>query len=126
MTLADQEFPSSQAFDLLSQGLSDPAMKQKFIKQSKILVQFDLKNSAGKTKSWYLDVKKAGEVGEGAAPSKPDVTLILSDKDFGALVNGKASAQKLFLGGKLKVRGNVMKAASLEQVLKAARVEAKL
>lgn len=49
------------------------------------------------------------------------VTLSLSDEDFGKLVSGKANAQKLFMGGKLKVKGDVMKATKLEPVLKKAQ-----
>lgn len=35
------------------------------------------------------------------------VTLSLSDDDFGKLVSGKANAQKLFMSGKLKVKGKM-------------------
>ena len=63
-------------------------------------------------------------MGKGAAPEgkKADVTLTLPDEDFGKLVVGKANAQKMFMGGKLKVKGNVMKATKLEAVLKKANV----
>ncbi len=55
------------------------------------------------------------------------VTLSLSDEDFGKLVNGKANAQRLFMGGKLKVKGDVMKATKMEPILKKAQaVKAKL
>lgn len=37
------------------------------------------------------------------------VGLSLSDEDFGKLVAGKTQAQRLFMAGKLKVKGNVMK-----------------
>jgi putative sterol carrier protein len=49
------------------------------------------------------------------------VTLSLSDEDFGKLVAGTANAQRLFMGGKLKVKGDVMKATKLEPVLAAAK-----
>jgi putative sterol carrier protein len=49
------------------------------------------------------------------------VTLSLSDDDFGKLVAGKANAQRLFMGGKLKVKGDVMKATKLDQVLSKVR-----
>jgi putative sterol carrier protein len=49
------------------------------------------------------------------------VTLSLSDDDFGKLVSGKANAQRLFMGGKLKAKGDVMKATKLEGVLAKAR-----
>jgi putative sterol carrier protein len=54
------------------------------------------------------------------------VTLVLSDKDFGQLVQGKANAQKLFMGGKLKVKGDVMKATKLDPILKKAQSGPKL
>ena len=37
------------------------------------------------------------------------MTLILSDENFGKLIAGKQKAQSLFMSGKLKVKGNVMK-----------------
>ena len=58
--------------------------------------------------------------------SYPLVTLSLSDADFGNLVSGKANAQKLFMGGKLKIKGNVMKATKMEPILKKAQSKAKL
>lgn len=52
------------------------------------------------------------------------VTLVLSEADFGQLILGKANAQKLFMGGKLKVRGDVMKATRMEPILKRAQSKA--
>ena len=40
---------------------------------------------------------------------KADVTLSLSDEDFGRMVRGEVQAQRLFMGGRLKVKGDVMK-----------------
>ena len=54
------------------------------------------------------------------------VTLSLSDDDFGKLVSGKANAQKLFMSGKLKIKGDVMKATKMEPILKKAQTKAKL
>jgi len=54
------------------------------------------------------------------------VTLSLSDADFGNLVTGKANAQRLFMSGKLKVKGDVMKATKLDPILKKAQTKAKL
>ncbi|QIW98122.1 hypothetical protein AMS68_003640 [Peltaster fructicola] len=123
MPLADPKFPSSEAFDLIADGLKNEADKKDAIKQGKAIFAFTLKNGAGEEKSWYLDLKKKGEVGVGAAPAgeKANVTLSLSDQDFAGLVSGKANAQKLFMGGKLKVKGDVMKATKMETVLKKAQ-----
>lgn len=133
---------------------------------------FTLKNKAGETESWHIDLKNKGEVGKGlgdkptgetpciigvdevacvkicrfcciSSASLPPsllisflaslltylltVTLSLSDDDFGKLVAGKANAQRLFMAGKLKVKGDVMKATKMEPILKKAQgVKAKL
>ena len=63
---------------------------------------------------------------ESADIIRSTVTLQLSDADFGSLVSGKANAQKLFMGGKLKIKGNIMKATKMEPVLKKAQGKAKL
>jgi putative sterol carrier protein len=54
------------------------------------------------------------------------VTLILSDADFAGLISGKAKAQQLFMSGKLKVKGDVMKATRMELILKRAQSQSKL
>ena len=43
------------------------------------------------------------------ADQRATVTLALSDDDFAKLVSGKTQAQRLFMSGKLKIRGDVMK-----------------
>ncbi|MGO9712742.1 MAG: SDR family NAD(P)-dependent oxidoreductase [Polyangiaceae bacterium] len=64
--------------------------------------------------AWTLDVKNGkGSCAKGTA-EKPDVTLELSDGDFVAMATGKADAQKLYFGGKLKISGNVMASQKLE------------
>lgn len=54
------------------------------------------------------------------------VTLMLSDEDFGKLVAGQGNAQRLFMSGKLKIKGDVMKATKMEPILKKAQTKAKL
>jgi len=54
------------------------------------------------------------------------VTLELSDEDFGNLVSGKGNAQRLFMSGKLKIKGDMMKATKLDPILKKAQTKAKL
>lgn len=50
----------------------------------------------------------------------------MSDDDFGALVAGKANAQRLFMSGKLRISGDVMKTTKLQAVLQKATIRAKL
>lgn len=119
--------PSSAAFDAISQSLStDEAGRKDAIKKGNAIFAFTLKNDAGAEESWYIDLKKTGTVGKGAPPEKATVTLSMSDKNFGQLVAGKANAQKLFMSGGLKVKGDVMKATKMEPILKRAKVTAKL
>ncbi|GKT45097.1 fatty acid-binding protein [Colletotrichum spaethianum] len=126
MGLANDKFPSSVAFDAINDALgsSEPDRKDA-IKQGNAIFAFTLKNSAGETDSWHIDLKEKGQVAKGTG-QKPTVTLSLSDADFGNLVQGKANAQKLFMSGKLKIKGDVMKATRMEPILKKAQSKAKL
>jgi putative sterol carrier protein len=122
-------FPSSAAFDEIARSLSaSEADRKDAIKKGGAIFAFTLKNPAAETDSWYIDLKETGTVGKGLAPEgkKAAVTLSLSDKDFGQLVQGKANAQKLFMGGKLKVKGDVMKASRMGDILKQAQTGPKL
>lgn len=51
------------------------------------------------------------------------VTLLLSDEEFQKLIDGKANAQKLFMSGKLKIKGDMMKATKLDPILKKAQAK---
>ncbi|KAI0390438.1 sterol-binding-like protein [Xylariaceae sp. FL0594] len=125
MGVANNKFPSSAAFDAISAALSSEADRKDAIKQGNGVYAFTLKNKAGETESWHIDLKEKGEVATGLG-NKPSVTLSLSDEDFGKLVTGQANAQRLFMSGKLKIKGDVMKATKLDPILKKAQTKAKL
>ncbi|PKS07666.1 hypothetical protein jhhlp_006272, partial [Lomentospora prolificans] len=126
MSLKNDQFPSSAAFDAINAALTaSDADRKEAIKLGGGVYGFTLKNAAGQEESWHIDLKEKGEVFKGL-PAKPTVTLVLSDENFGKLVAGQANAQKLFMGGKLKLKGDMMKATRLEPVLKKARSQAKL
>lgn len=66
-----------------------------------------------------MDVKNApGAVYQGKvkAGSKAGVTMTVSEKDFVGLMTGTANAQSLFMGGKLKLKGNMGLAMKLSQL----------
>ncbi|KAL1960181.1 hypothetical protein VTO42DRAFT_8724 [Malbranchea cinnamomea] len=129
MSVKLANFPSSAAFDAINAALqADPAERENAVKTAQAVFAFTLTNDKGETESWYLDFKDKGVVGKGTAPQggKADVTLLLSDSDFAGLVTGKQNAQRLFMGGKLKIRGNMMKAMKMEPILKKAQTKAKL
>ncbi|KAL2165729.1 hypothetical protein VTG60DRAFT_3942 [Thermothelomyces hinnuleus] len=126
MSLKNDKFPSSAAFDAINDALqTSEADRKDAIKQGNAVFAFNLKNAAGETESWHIDLKNKGVVGKGLG-DKPTVTLSLSESDFGALVAGKANAQRLFMSGKLKIKGDVMKATKLDPILKKAQTKAKL
>lgn len=126
MTLKNDIFPSSAAFDLISDFLeSSDAERKEAIRKAQAVFGFTLKNKAGEEDNWFIDLKDTGRVFK-ETPKKTDVTLSLTDDDFGKLVSGNANAQKLFMAGKLKVKGNIMKATAVEPIFKQVQSKAKL
>ena len=81
----------------------------------------DLASQIGKTflfklaapdSAWTIDLKSGkGSVNQGG--DKAECTLEMSDFDFCEMVAGKADAQKLYFGGKLKISGDVMASQKL-------------
>lgn len=66
LTICIDEFPSSEAFDVINSSLtSSDAERKEAIKQGNAVFAFTLKNKAGKTESWHIDLKEKGEVGTG-------------------------------------------------------------
>src|SRR5262249_11790624 len=77
----------------------------------KIATVFQFKLKAPEA-AWVVDLKSGkGSVSQGTQAA--DVTLELSDEDFLAMTTGAADPQKLFLGGKLKISGNIMASQKL-------------
>jgi len=59
-------FPSSEAFDAINDALtSSDAERKDAIKKGQAVFAFTLKNKAGETESWHIDLKNKGEVGKG-------------------------------------------------------------
>lgn len=59
-------FPSSEAFDAINAALSSSEADRKdAIKNGKAVFAFTLKNKAGETASWHIDLKETGTVGTG-------------------------------------------------------------
>ncbi len=63
---ATAAFPSSAAFDAINDALkSSEADRKDAIKHGKAVFAFTLKNKAGETESWHIDLKEKGEAGKG-------------------------------------------------------------
>lgn len=59
-------FPASEAFDAINASLqSDDAERKNAIKQGQSVFAFTLKNKAGETDDWHIDLKKEGVVAKG-------------------------------------------------------------
>ncbi len=68
-------FPSSAAFDVISDSLSSSdAERNEAIQKGKAVFGFTLKNKDGKENSWYIDLKDTGKVSKDA-PKKADGRL---------------------------------------------------
>jgi NAD(P)-dependent dehydrogenase (short-subunit alcohol dehydrogenase family)/putative sterol carrier protein len=68
---------------------------------------------------WYLDMKNDnGSVGQGDPPSgKAQCTFKMSKNDFQAMFAGKLKPTAAFMGGKLKIQGDLPTALKLEKLL---------
>ncbi|KAG9323052.1 hypothetical protein KVV02_004604 [Mortierella alpina] len=115
-------FKSDAVFEQIKAGIeamssSDRAAQ---VKKVKGVFQFEITNEDGKTATYHVDLKNGeGSVGTGPASSKPDVFISVKDDIFVNLASGKANAQKLFMSGGIKVKGQVMLATKLGDILNA-------
>ncbi|KAG0052280.1 hypothetical protein BGZ83_002786 [Gryganskiella cystojenkinii] len=115
-------FKSDAVFNQIKAGIEamTAADRQAQVKKVKGIFQFEITNEAGQTATYHVDLKSGeGSVSSGPAPGKPDVVISVKDETFVDLASGKANAQKLFMSGGIKVKGQVMLATKLGDILKA-------
>lgn len=73
-------FPSSEAFEAINAALSsDEAGRKDAIKNGKAVFAFTLKNKAGETASWHIDLKEKGAVATGLPENANGMSLLLFD-----------------------------------------------
>jgi putative sterol carrier protein len=77
--------------------------------------QFDISGTDPGTYSVTIADGK-GVVSEGASPSA-DIIITLTSNDFADMVEGSLDAVAAFMGGKLKVKGDMMLAMQLQSLL---------
>ncbi|OWZ61471.1 hypothetical protein AYX14_06432 [Cryptococcus neoformans] len=126
-SMSDLTEPGFKTSDVLSSLASvfekmPDAEKKSQIKKTNGVFQLNVKNSQGKEAIWVIDLKNEGKVTKGPA-NRPDVSISLSDDTFIGLADGKVNAQKAFMTGGLKVKGNIMLATKLDAVLKNAKAK---
>jgi (3R)-3-hydroxyacyl-CoA dehydrogenase / 3a,7a,12a-trihydroxy-5b-cholest-24-enoyl-CoA hydratase / enoyl-CoA hydratase 2 len=117
---AEQNFISDNIFKEIGDRMkADPQMA----KSINVIYAFNIKNAKNDVKTFVVDLKnnKLDVVVDKNEQSKvkSDCLIIISDKDFVELASGRANAQKMFLTGKLKVKGNIMLAQKLQKIFKA-------
>lgn len=65
-TFSPDKFPSSAAFDAINDALNtSEADRKDAIKKGGAIFAFTLKNKAGETDSWHIDLKNNGAVAKG-------------------------------------------------------------
>ena len=81
-------FPASEAFDVINSAItSSDAERKDAVKKGNAIFAFTLKNKAGETESWHIDLKSKGEVGKGLG-DKP--TGMCSIGNTEAMLSGNA------------------------------------
>ena len=78
------------------------------------VVQFKISGADGG--EWVLTIRDQKiEVADGTV-DHPNMTLIMKDRDYVNLVNGKLSGQKAFMTGKLKFEGDMNLGMKLQKL----------
>ena len=83
-------------------------------KGMKAVYQFDLTGDNGGKYSLAIDDGQL-TVGDGTHAS-PNITITMSANDYLDMVNGKLNPQMAFMGGKLKIKGDMSLALKMQQI----------
>ncbi|KAF9431253.1 hypothetical protein BGZ94_005616 [Podila epigama] len=126
-TIAVEGFKSSALLTQIEEHLKTLSADERKdqVKKVKGVFQFNVKNDKGVVATWTFDLKNGeGSIHKGTVTGvKPDITIDIGDQVFIDLAEGKANGQKLFMSGKIKVKGAIMLATKLETVLKGAQAQ---
>ncbi|EGT43053.1 hypothetical protein CAEBREN_04127 [Caenorhabditis brenneri] len=112
---------SSALFQEMADGVKADPNAVKPLKAIVLYVITDGKNELGK---FTLDFKSANPsvyLGDVQNGEKANATVTVADSDFVDIAAGKLNAQKAFMSGKLKVKGNVMLLQKLQALLEKAK-----
>jgi putative sterol carrier protein len=77
--------------------------------------QFDLTGDGGGT--WQVAVGSGScQVAQGAPNDKPNITITMAAGDYLDMITGKLNPQMAFMGGKLKIKGDMSLALKMQQI----------
>merc|ERR1711879_834336 len=68
-----------------------------------------------------LDLKNGNGEARNGEDASADVTITMADADMMAMAAGELDGMQAFMGGKLKIKGNMMLAQKLGAILEAAK-----
>ena len=77
------------------------------------VVEWEIANLDGEPDRWHLTVRDGRCTAERGAAADPDVSYRVGPVDFVKLIAGVESGPKMFVFGRLRVRGNLMLAARM-------------
>jgi putative sterol carrier protein len=103
----------------------DAKEAEKLAKQAKAVFLFEIKDGSN-VQHFTVDLKSGSPQVKEGKPAKADVTITTDDALFVQLFEGKANAQKAFMQGKIKVKGQMMLATKLDNLFKGVRAKANL
>jgi len=118
-------FKSQKLFDTMKHVATTEAAKI----ADKVNSSFRIKvtGSNGQIKEWIVDLKSRPIfIGEKISTGPVDCELTVTDDDLVSVAEGKNTTEKLFMQGKLKIKGNLMKATKLKDLLDVKKLTAKL
>mmetsp|Transcript_11048 Transcript_11048/g.29110 ORF Transcript_11048/g.29110 Transcript_11048/m.29110 type:complete len:167 (+) Transcript_11048:41-541(+) len=110
-------FECATVFELIKTNLAADAALAK--KVNGVFLFNVTGGKGGATASWTVDAKTAGgavTVGEG---TKPDCTITIGDADLMAMAAGKLTGMAAFMGGKMKLKGNMALAQKFGALIEA-------
>mmetsp|Transcript_37500 Transcript_37500/g.67843 ORF Transcript_37500/g.67843 Transcript_37500/m.67843 type:complete len:112 (-) Transcript_37500:101-436(-) len=109
-----------------SQALFDAmqaAVKAKgadMVKMGGAVFQF-IVSDGGDAGKFTLDLKNGSGCAQQGEDPKADCTITIADADLVAMASGQLDGMQAFMGGKLKIKGNMMLAQKLGPILEAAK-----
>lgn len=108
--MADQPTNAQEVFDMMPTRFNAAAAAG-----VNATYQFDLTGDGGGT--WQVAVGDgACKVEQGNPNDKPNITITMACGDYLDMITGKLNPQMAFMGGKLKIKGDMSLALKMQQI----------
>ncbi|HEY2775781.1 MAG TPA: SCP2 sterol-binding domain-containing protein [Candidatus Binatia bacterium] len=108
--MADAPTNAQQVFDMMPSRFNATAASG-----VNATYQFDLTGDNGGT--WQVAVANgACNVAKGTPNDKPNITITMAANDYLDMITGKLNPQMAFMGGKLKIKGDMSLALKMQQI----------